>query len=257
MNMADKALVHKQYLGQVRDYPLRDTRRNALILGASGRNIGAAISLRLERDDFLTCERDKFDGDMSLSSSSRNLFKYHREYPFDTLVSCMGSTHLDWFEDQSAEVMERVVADTLMAPMLAANEFVRHTIHTGCRKHIVFIGSMAYNHVLNASAPYCAAKAGLNQLAKCLAWELAHKGYDVYIVHPSNTEDTPMSDKTIQDIMRYRGLDLEEAREYWSSVNVKGHFLQKQEIAETVSWLVSGKACHLSGTAIEMAGGQR
>jgi ketoreductase len=116
---------------------------------------------------------------------------------------------------------------------------------------------MAYKAVLNGSSPYCAAKAGLAHFARCLAWELAPKAFDVFCVHPSNTKGTPMTEETIKGLMRYRGLDRKEAEAYWGAVLPKWQWLLPENIADLVSFLVSGKAEYLSGANLDMAGGQR
>jgi hypothetical protein len=90
-----------------------------------------------------------------------------------------------------------------------------------------------------------------------MGWELTPKGYDVFCVHPSNTEGTPMTRKTIEEIMKYRGIPRDEATAYWGSLNLKDHWLQITEIGEIVRFLLSGHACHMSGTQVELSGGQR
>lgn len=175
----------------------------------------------------------------------------------DTIVFNNGYTWLDWIEDQPFQKIGQVLHDTLYASMVGASDFVKATLGTPHRKYIVFIGSMAYNHVLNGSAPYCAAKAGLAQFAKCLAYELAPKGYCVFVVHPSNVEGGPMSQDTIQGLMRYRHLSREQAEEYWRAEAPMGRFLTKDEIAATVCDLVDGHHDYMNGAQIELAMGGR
>ena len=66
-----------------------------------------------------------------------------------------------------------------------------------------------------------------------------------------------MTRKTIEGLMRYRHLTLEQATAYWGAVLPKDHWLQPEEIADTVYHLISGKADYQSGANIELAGGQR
>lgn len=175
----------------------------------------------------------------------------------DTIVFNNGTTHLDWIEDQPEEMIGQVVHDTLYASMVGAQQFVKATLNKPYLKYIVFIGSMAYNHVLNGSAPYCAAKAGLAHYARCLTYELAPKGYLVFVVHPSNVADAPMSETTIQGLMRYRKLTRTEAEAYWSAEAPMGRFLTKEEVAKTVVDLVDGKHNHMNGAQIELGMGGR
>lgn len=178
--------------------------------------------------------------------------------PFDTLVLANGYTNLAWLEDQDELYIHRAVNDNLLASMLATKRFVRDTKFKPWLKYIVYVGSMAYRNVLNGSAPYCAAKAGLNMFARCAAWELAPKGYRVFIVHPSNTEGTPMTEKTIQGLMRYRNLDREEAEAYWGAVRALPAWLQPWDIGRIVQWLVTDVSAEfLTGNPLDLAGSTR
>jgi NAD(P)-dependent dehydrogenase (short-subunit alcohol dehydrogenase family) len=176
---------------------------------------------------------------------------------YDTLIACHGVTHLDWFENVSLEKVREIFDVNLFGSFAVAQKFVQATMNNRGRKRIIFIGSMAYTKVLNASAAYCASKAGLAMLTRCLAWELAPKGYDVYCVHPSNVEDTPMSEETIKGLMRYRGMEREEAEMYWTDTVLRDHQLTKSEIAFTVRTLLTSGAEYMAGSNIELAGGAR
>jgi meso-butanediol dehydrogenase/(S,S)-butanediol dehydrogenase/diacetyl reductase len=178
-------------------------------------------------------------------------------HDWDALIACHGVMDLNWFESASGKKVRQIFDVNLTGNYMLAQEFVRATIDSEHRKKIIFMGSMAYTKVLNASAAYCASKAGLAMLTRCLAWELAPKGYDVYCVHPSNVEDAPMSEETIQGLMRYRDLSLEQAVAYWRDSVIRDHQLTKEEISFTVSMLLRGEAGYMSGSNIELAGGAR
>lgn len=175
----------------------------------------------------------------------------------DALITCCGETYLDWIENMNDGEISEIITNTLHAPIVYTRQFVRQTLPTEGRKTIIYIGSMAYNRVLNASSVYCAAKAGLAHFARCMAWELAPKGYDVYTIHPSNVEDTPMSEHTITEIMNYRDLSRDEAERYWRSAQLRPRMLQKDDIAKLVSALLGGEYGYASGSQIELSGGAR
>ncbi len=176
---------------------------------------------------------------------------------FDTLIMCHGDVHLDWFEDAPLDRVKAIFDVNLFGSYNLARTFVQETISLPVRKRIVMIGSMAHRAVLNGSAAYCASKAGLAHLARCMAWELAPKGYDVYCVHPSNTLGAPMSEVTIKGLMRYRGLSREDAEAYWNDSPIRTHTLTPQDIADVVKSLIENKSGYLSGSQIELAGGLR
>jgi NAD(P)-dependent dehydrogenase (short-subunit alcohol dehydrogenase family) len=135
--------------------------------------------------------------------------------------------------------------------------FVKATLDRPWRKRIIMIGSMAHKAVLNGSVAYCASKAAVAHMARCLAWELAPKGFDVFVIHPSNTLETPMSHETIEGLMRYRGLQREDAEAYWNDTMIRSTSLTKDHIVETIRYLLSEKAEYLAGAQIDLAGGQR
>ena len=227
--------------------------RAAVVVGnGPGANIGAAIASRLTADGFRVTSPTIAELDVTDPPSG-----YFAQEGADTLVMCNGATHSNWFEDVSDETVRRMFDVNVIGSLLTARRFVAETMDLGCRKHILFIGSTAYRAVLNGSVAYCAAKAALAHAVRCLAWELAPKGFDVYCVHPSNTEGTPMTEKTIQDIVRYRGLSREDAEVYWSANLPKGRWLNPRDIAEVVSFLVSGRAEYVSGANVDLSGGQR
>jgi NAD(P)-dependent dehydrogenase (short-subunit alcohol dehydrogenase family) len=233
-----------------------DNERVAVIFGAAKPgSIGRAIEDSLRNRGFTTYAPRQEQIDVR---SPLVLEDYLELIPADTLICCQGVTHLDWIEDQPSIYIEKVIDSTLTGSILAASRFAAAKMSTPWRKQIVFIGSMAYNHVLNGSAPYCAAKAGLAHFAKCIAWELAPKGFDVFCVNPSNTEGAPMTEDTIKGIMRYRDLPRDEAEAYWGAVLPRAAWLQPGDVAEVVSMLLTNTGGgYMSGSNIDLAGGQR
>jgi NAD(P)-dependent dehydrogenase (short-subunit alcohol dehydrogenase family) len=179
------------------------------------------------------------------------------ELGYTALVMCHGATYLEWFEEAPLAELHNVLDVNLKATVNLVQAYVKQTKDLRERKKIIAIGSMAYNHPLNGSAVYCASKAGLAMLMKCLAWELAPKGYDVYCIHPSNVADTPMTRETIQGLIRYRNLSVAEAINYWNDSPIRDCILTKQEIAGLVSYLLSPNTGYLSGAQLELGGGQR
>ena len=146
----------------------------------------------------------------------------------DILVLANGYTYLDWIENLNDSQILQMINDTFLASVRATNQFVQKTIKTNHKKYIIFI-----------------------------AWELAPKGYNVITINPSNTEGTPMTEETIKGLMRYRDLTRQEAEKYWGATLPKHNWLQPEEIADICSFFISGKADYMSGTQIDLAGGQR
>lgn len=222
--------------------------RNILITGAANSSsIGDQIIAGLVKQEKFSIFA--FQGDVL--TSDLNFDK------ITDLIMCHGVMDLNWLEEADESIVKNIIDVNLFGSIRMISNFVKDTLDTPYRKKIISIGSMAYNHVLNGSAAYCASKAGLAHYIKAAAWELAPKGYDVYCIHPSNTEDAAMSHETIRKLAKFRGVTISEAHEYWSANNPRNEFLSKEEISELVNFLLSGNTSYLSGANIELGGGQR
>lgn len=251
--------IQRRYMDKIRASAPREDRkeRQVCVIGCSPGNIGEAI---VKRCNGLHMEVTGYDKDKIDVTDHRAVYSFFRksdEEKFDTLVLANGYTHLDWFENMPWTEAYKIFDTTLVGSALAAQAWVAQTIDDPWIKRLVFIGSMAYRNVLNGSAIYCAAKAGLAHLTECLGWELTPKGYRVFCVHPSNVEGTPMTEKTIFDLGRYRGLTREQAEAYWGAVNLMPRWLDANDVAETVRHIVNGEHDYQSGSNIELRAGQR
>ena len=215
------------------------------------RSIGEAIRLDLEENGQIV---------RSYQDDIRHWHKFpvfSRSGYWHALIMCHGVMRLDWFEDIQVEKLSEIIDVNVTGTAAMAQRFVQGTLTLPWRKRIIIIGSMAYKSVLNGSAIYCASKAAVAMLTRCLAWELAPKGFDVFCIHPSNVEETPMSGETMAGLMRYRGMTGGQAESYWKDSVLRSTQLTKDHIVDTVNYLLSPKSEFLSGSQIELAGGQR
>jgi len=233
--------------------------RTALVVGTDRRgSIGQSVVDELANAEFKAVWAPP-RGDFDVTRPGQMKQWLYEHDLIDTLVLCHGVTHLAWFEDQLIEDITSQVDVNLTGTMLAIKAFVDRTYSfRHVRKQIVVVGSMAHRNVLNASAPYCASKAGVAHLIRCLGWELTPKGYFIWGVHPSNVEGTPMAEDTIRGIMDYRDLDRAGAEAYWGAVNVMPRWLRAPDVAGTIANLVTQPTARWqSGTNIELTAGQR
>ena len=224
------------------------------ILGARDGNIGGTIAYKLKQEgykDVVCIDRVQH----ALDDNSSDLWHLYRQT--DILIMCQGYTHIDWIENQSYKSIKQQLNDSLFTHMWQTNQFVQTTLDQPYKKTIVYIGSMAYRNILNGSSVYCAAKAGLNMFARCMAWELAPKGYDVYVIHPGNVKNTPMADHTMKELQRYRGMTSLEAQLYWNTGNPRNTILSADDIATLVSEICDDKLTYTAGNPIDLTGGQR
>ncbi|MCY1244389.1 putative ketoacyl reductase [compost metagenome] len=68
--------------------------------------------------------------------------------------------------------------------------------------------------------------------------------------------DTPLIDGALDTISEKTGRSREEARASLARSNPQGRLVTPDEVADTVSWLVSEKATAITGQAIAVAGGE-
>lgn len=246
----------KSWQDQTRDYMMPDDRR-AVIVGSNGSdNIGAAIA-----SHFRSTKAFEEVAERDIDTLNLTVPEMVSEFPwiqYDTVVLANGQTSLNWIEDQSYDSIKSVLENKLMGSMYAVHEFVAQTLDEEFTKNIILIGSMAAGAVLNGSSVYCASCAGLQHFARCVAWELAPKGYRVFLLNPSNTEGTPMTEETIKGLMAYRGLNRIDAESYWGATRALPRWLQAGDIASIAHWLVTTpEAEWLSGVPLNLGGGLR
>lgn len=233
---------------------------NVLILGGRPGNIGGAIYEQLIKEDYKSVtmvDRVVEDGVLQcdLRYKDAALSSLYRDA--DVVIMCQGQTYLDWIENQDAASISVQLQNSLSSHIVQTQAFVNESILKPYKKQIIYIGSMAYRQILNGSSVYCAAKAGLNMFARCMAWELAPKGYDVYILHPGNVADSPMAESTINQLCRYRGISKAEAQTYWNTGNPRETILSPHDIAVIISEILDNKMTYMAGNPIDLTGGQR
>jgi NAD(P)-dependent dehydrogenase (short-subunit alcohol dehydrogenase family) len=102
---------------------------------------------------------------------------------------------------------------------------------------------------------YTTAKHGLIGLTRALALECAKKGVTVNAVCPGYV-DTPMIDKSVQEIVQKTSRPAEEIRKTLASINPQGRFVMPEEVAAAVGWLCLPPAASINGIALPIAGGE-
>lgn len=230
--------------------------KHAIVLGAregSG-NIGEAVCnvINMETSSWLAEPEDcSMGGGVFLVPPARDLG------PFDALVVSLGRSLIEPITGTDEPDLEDVIHANLIMPMIAAARYVGWRQSAGePGGTVIFIGSYAHDHVLSNSAAYCAAKAGLNHLARCLAWD---HGAEVafHVVNPYHVEGTPMEEYVIDAIRKTKLLSEDEARAYQRK-DLRRAALGAEDVARVVVRLLTDDVwADTNGQSIDMYAGVR
>jgi NAD(P)-dependent dehydrogenase (short-subunit alcohol dehydrogenase family) len=159
------------------------------------------------------------------------------------LVNNAGTGHSEEILDLSFEQWRSVLSTDLDGPFLCAKAAARHMAKSGRGGRIVNVTSV-HEHVPRlGAAAYCAAKAGLGMLTKCLALELGRYGILVSSVAPGEIA-TPMT-----------GMDESQAYGEERPGNPLGRPGHVNEVASVIAFLASPRSSYLTGASITVDGG--
>jgi NAD(P)-dependent dehydrogenase (short-subunit alcohol dehydrogenase family) len=110
---------------------------------------------------------------------------------------------------------------------------------------IIIIASVSAQEAYNNQTHYCAAKAGVDMLAKGMAYELGKYCINVNVISPGWV-DTPLTDDYLSD---------PNLRKRVEATIPIGRIARPEEIARVAVFLASSEADYLSGAHIRVDGG--
>jgi NAD(P)-dependent dehydrogenase (short-subunit alcohol dehydrogenase family) len=147
-------------------------------------------------------------------------------------------------DEQHSDALAKLMQVNVVGPMLCAKHAVRamSTAHGGKGGSIVTIASVAAKAPAGATGmvPYQATKGAMVTFARGLSNEVASEGIRSNSVSPG-VIDTDLIPPELRDNGKRAPL---------------GRIGQPDEIAATVSWLVSPEASFVTGTDITVSGGR-
>lgn len=162
----------------------------------------------------------------------------------DVLVNNAGINRDGPFLDMTDEQWDEVIDTVLTGAFLCSQQFARR--YTGEAGHIVNTGALTGITGRKNGANYCAARAGVLALTKCLALELAPR-IAVNCV-------TPGLIKTEEVLERYPLEDPAKAPAFLSQIPL-GRFGEPEDIFRMVYFLVSDSA-YITGQNFQVDGGK-
>lgn len=216
----------------------------ALVIGAAHKgSIGAAIAAALSAKSF--CVFTPSHNAVDVMDSSRFMLDHSDAR---ILVLSHGRTSMGKFEKQSRDDIKNVIDTNVLGTIFACQEFVKATIDMPYRKSIFIIGSLGGSRVFTNSSVYCASKAAVAHLGRCMAWELTPKGFDVFVIEPGNVHGTPLSQYVMERM---------EDPDNFLTKTKRLSIITPEEIADAILQIILHNMTWLSGEPIRLAGGER
>lgn len=126
--------------------------------------------------------------------------------------------------------------------------YLRHGINAG----VVFVGSRNVHAPGAGAAAYSVSKAGLTQLARIAALELAPEGITVNVVHPDAVFDTKLwTEEALQSSAERYGLTVDE----YKTRNLLKVEIKSRDVAMGVAAFVDGTLSCTTGAQLPIDGG--
>ena len=245
----------------------------ALVTGA-GRGIGRATALRLSAHGHpvvLTARsRDELNETAALCAGESLVLptdltsRAAVEELFDEVESAWGSVSVlvanagagvaSPLQRTTDEDWARMLDLNLTVPFRCMRRAVPAMVEHGFGR-VVVVASVAAKRGEPYISAYTASKHGALGLVRSAAAELATTGVTVNAVCPGYV-DTPMTDKTIDDIAARTGRSREEARKVLEAKQPNGRLISVDEVAEAVMACVSNGAINGQGLNVDGGGVQ-
>ena len=160
----------------------------------------------------------------------------------DIVVANAGITLFGDFLTYSPEAFNKVMQVNLAGSFFLAQASARQMKDQAGGGSILFISSVTGHQAHKNLAAYGMSKAALEMLAKNLVIELSEYKINVNAIAPGAT----VTERTMQDPAYHK---------IWSEITPMGRPALVQDIADTVLFLVSDKARHITGQTLIVDGG--
>ena len=166
----------------------------------------------------------------------------------DVVVNNAGVTIVGAAHDMDEPDWDRELATNLKSVYLVSKAAWPHLVERGGGS-ILSTASIAGLWASPADAAYCASKAGVVMLTKCMALDGANDGIRVNCVCPGFTE-TPMIEGYFADQP-----DPAASRAFATGLHPLGRLGDPRDIADAMVYLASDEASWVTGTALVVDGG--
>ncbi len=195
--------------------------------------------------DALTIAADVTDEAQVRRALDEAIDKFGR---LNVLVNAAGHISTGTIEDTSVDAWDSMMNVNLRAVFQLMQMAAPHLIKT--KGNIVNVSSVTGLRSFPGVLAYCVSKAGVDQLTRCAALELAPKGVRVNAVNPG---------VVVTEIHKRGGMskeDYERFLEHSKTTHPLGRVGDPKEIAELVLYLASEKAAWITGGTYSIDGGR-
>jgi NAD(P)-dependent dehydrogenase (short-subunit alcohol dehydrogenase family) len=166
----------------------------------------------------------------------------------DVLVNAAGHISSGTIENSSMEAWDAMLNINLRAVFILMQQALPTIIER--RGNIVNVSSVTGLRAFPGVLAYCVSKAGLDQLTRCAALELAAKGVRVNAVNPG---------VVVTEIHKRGGMTEDQYKaflEHSKSTHPLGRVGEAREIAELIFFLASERASWITGATYSIDGGR-
>lgn len=218
-------------------------------LAVTGRNETKLLELKA-RLDKIGGSHVTVPGDLQDTNFRKSLVKQVVESlgRIDVLINAAGIIRSGNIETTSLDDFEEMMASNLTSAFHLTQLCVPHLIKT--KGNVVNVSSVAGVRSFPGILAYCVSKAGLDQLTRCAALELAPQGVRVNAVNPG----------VVKTNLHLRGVmnpeSYQKFLEHSKGTHPLGRYGNAGEIADLILFLASDKAQWITGVTCNIDGGR-
>ena len=218
-------------------------------IAAVGRD-GAALHELSERAIELESECLAIQADLSAEGESGNVVRRTVEHfgGVDVVVNAAGHLSSGTIETTSETAWDAMLNINLRTAFLLMQRALPSLIER--KGNVVNVSSVTGLRAFPGVLAYCVSKAGLDQLTRCSALELAAKGVRVNAVNPG---------VVVTEIHKRGGMTEEQYEaflEHSKETHPLGRVGEAGEVAELIAFLASDRASWITGVTYSIDGGR-